>query len=128
MRPLAFLWLLALASALAGCSGSETVTVTPERRILTETVTVATTVQAEPAIFVPQSAGRPEYKPREMFTAVSGGGVRIDEWWLYGPGGLVIGLLALVVAGSGGTWRLRSHEESRIGMPDPLGSSQRGGD
>lgn len=27
-----------------------------------------------------------------------------DEWWLYGPGGLVIGLLALVVAGSGGAW------------------------
>jgi Protein of unknown function (DUF3995) len=26
------------------------------------------------------------------------------EWWLYGPGGLVIGLLALVVAGSGGGW------------------------
>jgi hypothetical protein len=26
-----------------------------------------------------------------------------DEWWLYGPSGLVIGLLALVVAGSGGT-------------------------
>ena len=26
------------------------------------------------------------------------------EWWLYGPGGLVIGLLALVVAGSGGAW------------------------
>lgn len=25
-----------------------------------------------------------------------------SEWWLYGPGGLVIGLLALVVAGSGG--------------------------
>jgi hypothetical protein len=30
----------------------------------------------------------------------------LDEWWLYGPGGLVIGLLALVVAGSGGAWRL----------------------
>jgi hypothetical protein len=26
------------------------------------------------------------------------------EWWLYGPGGLAIGLLALVVAGSGGVW------------------------
>ena len=26
------------------------------------------------------------------------------EWWLYGPGGLVIGLLALVVAGWGGSW------------------------
>jgi hypothetical protein len=23
----------------------------------------------------------------------------LDEWWLYGPGGLVLGLLALVVAG-----------------------------
>ena len=29
-----------------------------------------------------------------------------NEWWLYGPSGLVIGLLALVVAGSG---RARSH-------------------
>jgi hypothetical protein len=28
-----------------------------------------------------------------------------DEWWLYGPSGLVIGLLALVVAGSGGAWQ-----------------------
>ena len=27
-----------------------------------------------------------------------------DEWWLYGPAGLVIGSLALVVAGSGGAW------------------------
>jgi hypothetical protein len=26
------------------------------------------------------------------------------EWWLYGPVGLVIGLLALVVAGSRGAW------------------------
>lgn len=28
----------------------------------------------------------------------------LDEWWLYGPSGLAIGLLALVVAGSGGAW------------------------
>jgi hypothetical protein len=28
------------------------------------------------------------------------------EWWLYGPAGLAIGLLALVVAGSGGAWRI----------------------
>ncbi len=28
------------------------------------------------------------------------------EWWLYGPGGLVIGLLALVVAGSSGAWHI----------------------
>lgn len=27
-----------------------------------------------------------------------------SEWWLYGPSGLVIGLLALIVAGSGGAW------------------------
>jgi hypothetical protein len=31
----------------------------------------------------------------------------LDEWWLYGPGGLVIGALALVVAGSGGAWRIQ---------------------
>jgi hypothetical protein len=28
----------------------------------------------------------------------------LDEWWLYGPGGLVLGVLALVVAGSGSAW------------------------
>jgi hypothetical protein len=27
------------------------------------------------------------------------------EWWLYGPVSLVLGLLALRVAGSGGEWR-----------------------
>jgi hypothetical protein len=31
----------------------------------------------------------------------------LDEWWLYGPFGLAIGLLALVVAASGAAWRLR---------------------
>lgn len=42
---------------------------------------------------------------------------RTYEWWLYGPASLVIALLALVVAGSGGSWprvhgphgMLRSH-------------------
>jgi hypothetical protein len=29
------------------------------------------------------------------------------EWWLYGPASLTLGLLALVVAGSGGVWRIR---------------------
>jgi uncharacterized protein DUF3995 len=29
---------------------------------------------------------------------------RAPEWWLYGPVSLVIGALALVVAGSGGAW------------------------
>jgi hypothetical protein len=28
----------------------------------------------------------------------------MGEWWLYGPAGLAIGVLALVVAGSGGAW------------------------
>jgi hypothetical protein len=35
------------------------------------------------------------------------------EWWLYGPGGLVIGLLALFVAGSGGA-RPRFHRPHRM--------------
>jgi hypothetical protein len=34
------------------------------------------------------------------------------EWWLYGPGGLVIGLLALLVAGSGGAWPIRRPHRS----------------
>ena len=38
------------------------------------------------------------------------------EWWLYGPGGLVIGLLALVVAGSGGAWP-RFHRPYRTLSP-----------
>jgi len=36
----------------------------------------------------------------------------LDEWWLYGPGGLVLGLLALVVAGSGSV-RPRVHRPYR---------------
>lgn len=35
-----------------------------------------------------------------------------DEWWLYGPGGLVIGSLMLVVASSGGAWP-RPHRPHR---------------
>jgi hypothetical protein len=38
----------------------------------------------------------------------------VDEWWLYGPGGLVIGLLALIVAGGGGAW---PHVPPPHGMP-----------
>lgn len=38
------------------------------------------------------------------------------EWWLYGPGGLVIGLLALVVASSGGAWP-RLHRPYRTLSP-----------
>jgi len=34
-------------------------------------------------------------------------------WWLYGPVSLVIALLALVVAGSGGAWP-RLHRPRRI--------------
>ena len=35
---------------------------------------------------------------------------RGPQWWLYGPASLVIGVLALVVAGSSGAWpRLRPH-------------------
>ena len=29
-----------------------------------------------------------------------------SEWWLYGPVSLVLALLALIVAGSGGAWRI----------------------
>jgi uncharacterized membrane protein YphA (DoxX/SURF4 family) len=35
------------------------------------------------------------------------------EWWLYGPVSLVIGVLALVVAGSGRAWP-RPHRPHRI--------------
>jgi hypothetical protein len=31
---------------------------------------------------------------------------RAPEWWLYGPVSLVISALALIVAGSGGAWRV----------------------
>ena len=37
-----------------------------------------------------------------LLSFAEGSSGTVDEWWLYGPGGLVIGLLALIVAGSGG--------------------------
>jgi hypothetical protein len=42
---------------------------------------------------------------------------RGPEWWLYGPVSLVIGALALVVAGSGGAWPRfkRPHRTLRLG-------------
>jgi hypothetical protein len=39
-----------------------------------------------------------------LVSFAEGGAGIVDEWWMYGPGGLVIGLLMLVVAGSGGAW------------------------
>ena len=39
-----------------------------------------------------------------LLSLVEGLAWSLDEWWLYGPSGLVIALLALVVAGSGGAW------------------------
>jgi hypothetical protein len=36
-----------------------------------------------------------------------------ELWWLYGPVSLVIAVLALVVAGSGGAWRPRLHGPHR---------------
>ena len=39
------------------------------------------------------------------------------EWWLYGPVSLVIAVLALVVAGSGGSWP-RVHRPQRT-LPSP---------
>jgi Protein of unknown function (DUF3995) len=35
------------------------------------------------------------------------------EWWLYGPVSLVIGVLALVVSGSGGAWPPGFHRPDR---------------
>ena len=34
-------------------------------------------------------------------------------WWMYGPASLVIALLALIVAGSGGAWAHRFHRPHR---------------
>lgn len=36
----------------------------------------------------------------------------LPEWWLYGPSGLALGLLALVVANSGGAWRIHPAQPS----------------
>ena len=41
-----------------------------------------------------------------LVSFAEGFAMSMDEWWLYGPSGLVLGLLALVVAGSGGAWRI----------------------
>ena len=80
MRP-ACLCLILLA--LAGCGGTETVTLTTTERT---TVTVATTatVQAEAAIFVPQPAGPPTFKPDSIDLYVSAPGFIIDKWVSYG--------------------------------------------
>ena len=43
---------------------------------------------------------------------------RENEWWMYGPVSLVIGVLALAVAGSGGGWS-RSHRS--VATPKALG-------
>ena len=37
-----------------------------------------------------------------LVSFVEGSAGIADEWWMYGPAGLALGLLALVVAGSGG--------------------------
>lgn len=37
-----------------------------------------------------------------------------SEWWLYGPVSLVLGLLGLVVAGSGGAWRIQRPQRMRM--------------
>lgn len=39
-----------------------------------------------------------------LVSFAEGGAGIVDEWWMYGPGGLVIGVLMLVVAGAGGAW------------------------
>ena len=39
-----------------------------------------------------------------LLSLVEGLAWSLDEWWLYGPSGLVLALLALIVAGSGGGW------------------------
>ena len=44
-----------------------------------------------------------------LLSLVEGLAGSLDEWWLYGPSGLVLGLLALIVAGSGGAWPDRAH-------------------
>jgi len=38
---------------------------------------------------------------------------RGPEWWLYGPVSLLLGCLALIVAGSGGAWPRRFHRPHR---------------
>jgi hypothetical protein len=42
-----------------------------------------------------------------LISCAEGWAMGLDEWWLYGPAGLVIGLLALVVAGSGRAWHIQ---------------------
>ena len=48
-----------------------------------------------------------------LLSLVEGWISNIPEWWLYGPSGLVLGLLALVVANSGGAWRIHRAQPSR---------------
>lgn len=38
---------------------------------------------------------------------------RGSEWWLYGPVSLVLGLVGLIVASSGGAWRIQRPQRMR---------------
>jgi hypothetical protein len=86
----AFIPLLAaglLLTSVPACGGTEVVTVTTTQ-VVTQTVetteTVTETIRAEPAIYVPQAGGTPEFKPRELFTGVSSVGWVVKEWISYG--------------------------------------------
>ena len=57
-----------------------------------------------------------------LLSFVEGSVWNLDEWWLYGPSGLVIGALALVVAGSGGAWHI--HRPHRT-LPESFSSGVR---
>lgn len=48
-----------------------------------------------------------------LLSLIEGLAWTLDEWWLYGPSGLVLGLLAFIVAGSGGAWP-RFHRPHRM--------------
>jgi hypothetical protein len=47
-----------------------------------------------------------------LVSFAEGWAATLSEWWLYGPGGLVIGLLALIVARSSEAWP-HSHRPHR---------------
>jgi hypothetical protein len=50
-----------------------------------------------------------------LLSLVEGWFSKLPEWWLYGPSGLLLGLLALVVANTGGSSRIHRAQPVRGG-------------
>jgi hypothetical protein len=71
----------------AGCGSTTTRTTTTTKvvvRTTTATHTRTVTLSPEPATYVPEAGGTPEYKPDAIYIGVSSSGYSIRRWLSYG--------------------------------------------